>query len=124
MMADKDAASGPTRAIRAALPLHVDAVAITDPVITLSGQAWSLTVWCRFEVTGLGFGSESVDLEDRVRGLAGRRIETFSTSASGPLFGFGDGIDLVMDEGDAWEPWVLKIPGSIITSGTRSPDWS
>lgn len=120
--------SGPsttaTEAIIAALPLRVDEVHLSDPVITLTGDEWSLTVWCPFRVTGLDFGWDSEDLEDRVWDLIGYSIQDFATRADGPVFGFGDGVELILEEGDDGEPWVLKIPGRILTAGTRSPHWS
>lgn len=120
---DSDAEVPASHAIRAALPLGVNAVATSGPVLTLTGSHWSLTVWCPFRVTGLDFHAETDDLEEQAQSLVGHQVRRFSTTPSGPVFGFGDGVDLVLYEGDDAEPWVLKIPGLILTEGMRSPHW-
>lgn len=120
---ERDERNPASAQIAEALPLLVREVAVTDPVLTLSGDDWSLTVWCPFRVTGLDFDWESPDLEDRAWDLVGHRVEQLTVEAGGPVFGLSGGAELVLDEAGDDDPWVLRIPGAVITGGTRSPHW-
>ena len=55
-------------AIVQALPLTIQGVEVMDPVLTLFGDGWSLTLMCPWTVEGPGISSswESEDLEDVV----------------------------------------------------------
>ena len=105
--------------LRAALPLTVAEVALTGPVLTLSGEHWYLTVWCDWAVPQLGFDVDSEDVEDRAWDLIGYRIEGVEVRGDGPTFRLGGGVDLVLVEGDDDDPWVLKVPGMAYTGGVR-----
>ncbi len=116
--------------VRAALPLVVREVSSTDPVITLSGttpdgQAWSLTVWCAWSIDAWGLDWESPGIEDRLWDLIGHAVQSVDVAAGvGPVFGFGEGLGLALDERGDDDPWVLRIPGAVVTGGTNDPDWT
>lgn len=121
-----------SRQIEEALPLVIEQVFLSDPVLTLRGPEWSLTIWCGWEAVGLDFGWETpANLGELVQRLVGRRITAFRVEPSrGPVFGLDQAIELVLDENEAdepWgqdDPWSLSLPTSVVTGGTRSPYWS
>jgi hypothetical protein len=122
---------GSAAAIVAALPLTIEQVFLSDPVLTLAGTDWNLTIWCGWEARGLGITWEDDDLEGRVQEFSGRVVTNFIVAAGeGPVFHCEPGVDLALNENEVDEPvgrddpWSMNLPGLIITGGTQSPFWS
>ena len=122
---------GSMTAILAALPLKIEQVLLNDPVLTLAGTDWNLTIWCGWEARGLGITWEDDDLERRVQQLSGRVVTNFTVDArNGPVFHCEPGVDLALNENEVDEPvgrddpWSMSLPSSVITGGTQSPFWS
>ncbi|GAA0973651.1 hypothetical protein ENKNEFLB_00441 [Nocardioides aquaticus] len=110
--------------LREALPLQIRGTETTDPVVTLFGESWSLTLWCDWTVESMSLSSSSPDLEDRVWDLVSLSIVGLEVVENvGPIFRLSSGHQLALMEGDDEEPWVMQIPGLIITGGTRSEYW-
>lgn len=110
--------------LREALPLLIRGTEVTDPVVTLFGDGWGLTMWCDWTVDALELGSSSPDLEDRVWDLVGTSIVGVEARAGvGPVFALSAGHELALVEGDDDEPWVMHLPGLILTEGIRGASW-
>jgi hypothetical protein len=98
-----------------ALPVHVKGVEVQDPVLTLFGEEWSLTIACPWqgEVGGRPISWEDADLEDRVWDLVGAELVSVKQEGAAARFGFSAGTLLVTPDTDL-DPWVLRLPGGLL----------
>lgn len=103
-----------------ALPLRVTGVEVQDPVLTLFGDNWSLTIACPWqgEVCGQSISWEDHDLDDRAWELVGEELVSVQHESSPARFAFSAGVLLVTPDTDM-DPWVLKLPGGLLV-GRRS----
>ena len=98
--------------IDAELPVTVAEVAYNDPILTVSGPQWSLSLMCPW--SGL-IGSQSVDWEDdEVEDLAwelnGMELLSVAEGSAGVIdFYFSNAVLHVRPDTD-WDPWVLHLP--------------
>ncbi|MBW9210518.1 hypothetical protein KV100_12725 [Mumia sp. zg.B21] len=106
-------------AIVQALPLTIRGIEVTDPVLTLFGDDWSLTLMCPWTVEGPGVSSswESENLEDEVWDLVGREITSLTAGPDviDPTFHLSGDIDLAVRADSDLDPWTLMIPGLVVT---------
>lgn len=109
--------------IAKALPLTIRGVEVTDPVVTLIGDGWSLTMACPWTIAGpdLDFSWESEDLEDQVWDLIGCDIEalTAGPDALDPTFRLSGDIALRIHADSDLDPWTLMLPGLVVTGRKR-----
>ena len=110
--------------ITAALPLLIRGLEVTDPVLTLFGDGWSLNLMCPWNVVATGFATSwlSADLEDEVWELIGQSIigVTSGSEAIDPIFHLSGGGDLVLHADTDLDPWSLMLPDVTIV-GRRTP---
>lgn len=102
-----------------ALPLTIQGVEVMDPVLTLFGDGWSLTLMCPWTVQGPGISSswESEDLEDEVWDLVGHQITSLTAGPDviDPTFHLSGEIGLAVQADSDLDPWTLMIPGLVVT---------
>ena len=106
-----------------ALPLTVRGIEVTDPILTLFGDQWSLNLMCDWRFSGnVSLSWESDDIEDGSWDLIGRSIVAESATSSAavdPTFEFDDGTLLQVHADTDLDPWTLTLPGIVVT-GTRA----
>lgn len=100
----------PLEFIRAALPLKVDQISITDPVVNFSGEGWWLTAMCPWTLQGPGFvvSWEDDDIEIWVMKLMNRSIISVSAQdleATDPTFCFDGGFTFSVVADTDLDPW-------------------
>lgn len=105
--------------IAGALPLVVQGVEVNDPVLTLFGEGWSLTVMCPWALTGSGFATtwESENIEDDVWNLIGLSIVAVSADDSSvidPTFVLDSDVKLAIHADTDCAPWAIKLPGVVV----------
>ncbi len=107
----------------ASLPLTIRAVDVQDPVITLIGDEWSLTLMCPWylDASGRSVSWESDDLECEVWDLIGHEIVRVSSGPDviDPIFYLSGGIALSVRADSDLDPWTLMLP-EIVVTGRRS----
>lgn len=99
----------------AALPVRVDGVEVQDPILTLFGDGWSLTIACPWEATigGRALTWEDDDLEDRSWDLIGQDLVALRQDGPGVKFEFSTGNLIAIPDTDV-DPWVLEVPGGLV----------
>ena len=80
-------------AIRADLPRQIRGLEVNDPILTLYGDDWSLTLMCpwKVEAPGGGFGWESESIEDEAWELVGHSLLSVSPTDVYPVFELSEG---------------------------------
>lgn len=111
--------------ISAALPLVVGGIDVNDPVLTLYGDEWSLSVVCPWRLQGPGveIDWESASIEAVVLTLMGRTLESVSAAEDitlDPTFHFSGSVELAVRADTDLDPWALAVPGIVVT-GTKAP---
>lgn len=99
-----------------ALPLRVREVIPSSTNFVVSGIDWNLMVMCpvRFWTREAVLGWESSDLEDRLWDLVGQQLESIQVVHGDPVFGFSGGYKIEVFADTDIDPWVLRVPGSIV----------
>lgn len=105
--------------IMSSLPLLVRGVEVNDPILTLYGEEWSLTVMCPWTLTGSGFVTswESENIEDDAWSLIGLSIVAVSAvhpSAIDPIFVLEGDVELAIHADTDYDPWALTLPDVVI----------
>jgi len=102
-------------AIRADLPRQIRNVEVNDPVVTLYGDDWSLTLMCPWEISGpdgrVTWESESI--EDEVWELVGHSLLSVSSTdldLVDPVFEVSGGISIKVCADTDLDPWTLRLP--------------
>ena len=104
----------PVDHLRAAMPLTISGVEVNDPVLTVFGKGWSLTIWCDWSVRGLDLDCGSDDLEDRAWDLVGQSLLGFTVEAGqAPAFQLTGDHALVLEEGESVGRWSVSIMMSL-----------
>lgn len=106
-------------AIRSALPLRIDEVSYSDPVLGLSGDGWWLSLMCPWLVTGpdLRYSWDSDTVEDDAWDLVGHSIVAVSFAEDvtvDPVFEIEGGISLAVRADSDWDPWTMQVPGLVV----------
>ena len=103
----------------AALPGRVQGVEVQDPILTLFGEGWALTIACPWEGTigGRAVSWEDGEIEDRSWDLVGEDLVAVRQSGSAVQFEFTAGRLTVTPDTDA-DPWVLELPGGLLVGRT------
>lgn len=101
------------------LPRRVLGVEVQDPILTLYGEQWSLTVFGPWEGTlhGRTLVWEEDDLEDWSWDLIGQDLLTVREEDTLIRFEFSAGSLVVTSDSD-WEPWVLRLPAGVLVGKT------
>ncbi len=106
------------------LPLMVSGLEINDPVLTLFGNGWGLSIVCPWALDGLDVHvTWESDPLDEVWVLAGRALVGVTAndeSATDPTFHFEGGLSLEVNADTVLDPWTLILPGLVVT-GTYRP---
>lgn len=116
--------ASPIDLISAALPLVVQGMEVNDPVVTLYGDEWSLTIMCPWTLQGPGveIDWESGSIEAVVPTLMGRALEFVSAAEHitvDPTFHFSGSVELAVRADTDLDPWALAVPGIVVT-GART----
>jgi hypothetical protein len=118
-------------ALRAALPLRIDAVDWVEPTLTLGGPGWHLAATCPWRVGTdrvLEFGWESEDVQLRLPGLVGRTMVAVgpqsTTLAVDPSLQLDDGRRIELFSTHHLEPWSLRLPGMGWVASPSDPTWA
>jgi hypothetical protein len=110
------------------LPLAVRGVEVTDPVITVFGDEWSLTVMCPWVLTGPedSISWESEQIEDKIWDLIGLSIVSVSATdpdVTDPVFHFEGGFELAIHADTDIDPWSLALPQLVVVGrAARRPE--
>jgi hypothetical protein len=99
----------------AALPVRVEGVEVQDPILTVFGEGWALTIACPWEGTigGRALSCEDGDLEDRCWDLVGEDLVAVRQDGPAVGFEFSTGTLIVTPDTDV-DPWVLQLPGGLL----------
>lgn len=99
----------------AALPVRVDGVEVQDPILTLYGEGWALTIACPWQGTigGRALSWEDGDLEDRSWDLVGEELVAVRQDGPAVEFRFSTGTLIASADTDM-DPWVLELPGGLV----------
>lgn len=99
----------------AGLPVRVEGVEVKDPILTLFGEGWSLTIACPWEgaVAGRPLSWEADDIEDWVWDLVGGTLDAVRQEGSAVRFSFSTGTLIATPDTDL-DPWVLKLPSGLV----------
>lgn len=106
------------------LPLKVDSVEVEDPIVTLIGAVWSLSLACPWEL----LDSEVVltawdrsDAGDAIWDLVGRELVDVQRARNfvDPIFRFCGDIDLAIAADTDLDPWVLRVAGRTFVGTAR-----
>jgi hypothetical protein len=105
--------------ITASFPLVVQGVEVNDPILTLFGEKWSLTIMCPWTLTGSGFATtwESENIEDDVWNLIGLSVVAVSADSSSvidPIFVLDGDVKLSIHADTYDEPWFLTLPDVVV----------
>lgn len=107
-----------------ALPLVITGLAVTDPILTLFGDGWSLNLMCPWSVAGGGIATSwwSARLEDEAWELIGRSIVgvTSGPDVIDPTLHLSGGAELRIWADTDLDPWALALP-SIVVVGRMPP---
>jgi hypothetical protein len=99
----------------AGLPVRVQGVEVQDPILTLFGEGWGLTIACPWEGT-IGWRAlswEDDDIEDRSRDLVGQDLVAVRQDGPAVKFEFSAGTLTVTPDQDV-DPWVLLLPDGLV----------
>ena len=107
------------KAVRAAMPLEVREVQYNDPVLSISGDGWWLTLMCPWLIRGRNgqYSWEVDEVEDKVWDLIGHSIVSVSFDSGvevDPTFEFDGEISLEICADSDWEPWTMQVPGLVV----------
>lgn len=104
----------------AGLPVHIQGVELQDPILTLFGEGWALTIACPWEGTigGRALSWEDDDIEDRSWDLVGEDLVAVRQDGPADTFEFSAGTLTVTPDTDV-DPWVLQLPGGLVVGRTR-----
>lgn len=99
----------------AALPVRVQGVEVQDPILTLFGKGWALTIACPWEGTigGHRVSWEDDDIEARSWETLGEDLVAVRQGDSTVDFEFTFGNLIVAPDTDV-DPWVLQLPGGLL----------
>ncbi len=102
-----------------ALPVRIDGVEVQDPILTLFGEGWALTIACPWEGTigGRALTWEDDDLEDRCWDLIGQDLVALRQEGPAVEFEFSTGTLIATADTDV-DPWVLQLPGGLVVGRT------
>jgi hypothetical protein len=103
----------------AALPVRVQGVEVQDPILTLFGEGWALTIACPWEGTigGCALSWVDRDVEDRSWDLVGEDLVAVRQGGPAVEFEFSTGSLIVTPDTDV-DPWVLQLPGGLVVGRT------
>lgn len=109
----------PIELIRRSLPLKVLGLEVGDPVLTVFGDDWSLSLVCPWTLDGPGLFTswEAEDIERAANTLVGRRLEDVSardSDATDPVFRFSGGLRLKVLADTDLDPWAMMVPGHVV----------
>jgi hypothetical protein len=97
------------------LPLKIQEATYADPVLTLAGAEWSLSVVCPWRLRaeeGLitAFGGD--DAEAQVARLVGGELTGLSATGDlgDPIFDLSGGLQLEVFGDTDLDPWVMRLP--------------
>lgn len=101
---------------RPRLPLRVDAVVVNDPIITLVGQGWALTLACPWRLVDGSITRtawDRPDVDNAMRHLVNHHLVAVRQAPNGfdPIFSFGEGLDLEVSADTDLDPWVMHTMG-------------
>jgi hypothetical protein len=108
------------------LPLVVGSVEYADPVLTISGDEWSLSVVCPWRLTSSGellaaLGLEGADAA--VEQLVGSELEMVDakTDLKDPVFEFSGGRRLEVFADTNVDPWVMHLDDLVFVGMASDP---
>ncbi len=114
--------------IRAALPLTIQEAEWSDPILTLTGEGWSLAAMCPWRVTdttGIVMSFTHPESEDLVWDLVGVALVAVHrrgvVQLVDPLFELSNGALLELFSTFGWDAWTLRLPEVTIV-GPLSPE--
>jgi hypothetical protein len=96
-------------------PLLIAEVEYADPVFTLNGDGWGLTLVCPWRLvrgTDLVLSWSAPEAPDAVWDLIGRRITAVAPRGRDVAFPLSDGTTLEVFCDTDVDPWVLRLPGA------------
>lgn len=101
---------------RPQLPLRIDAVVVNDPIVTLLGQEWALTLACPWQLVGgsaIRTAWDRPDVEDVTRELINHHIVGVRKAPNGfdPIFSLDGDLDLEVNADTDLDPWVMHTGG-------------
>jgi hypothetical protein len=107
-------------ALRADLPQQIRGVEVNDPVLTLYGDGWSLTLMCPWTVDGPDgrFDWESESIEDQAWELVGHSLQAVSPTEVDPVFEFSGGLSIRVSADTDLDPWTLRLPHVLVVGRT------
>jgi hypothetical protein len=96
------------------LPLRVTGIEVQDPMVTVFGEGWALTLACPWEgaIRDCRFSWEDDDVEDRAWDLVGQDLVAVDVSADAATFRFSSGWLKATPDTD-FDPWVMRLPSGI-----------
>jgi hypothetical protein len=111
------------------LPLRVDELEFSDPVVVLAGPNWSLSIVCPWRLTRKSVLVTSIDdpgAEARLRELVGASIIDVVSQSSGgasadPVLVFADGARLEIFSDTDLDPWVMRLPDKTFVGSASDP---
>lgn len=115
------------QALESLLPLRIDGLEYHDPVLTLGGQGWALSLVCPWRLQN---GESNVtawdedDVGDASWDLVGHHLEAVTRRVAGneedPVFELSGGFRLEVFADTDLDPWVLRLPTQTIVGRSAS----
>lgn len=113
-------------ALQPLLPLKIGWVEYTDPVLTLGGDGWSLSLACPWRlVSGTSVVSawDDVDVEDSSWDLVGHQITNAGSrieeNREDPAFSLTGELRLEVLADSDLDPWVLRLPSQTLVGRSQ-----
>lgn len=96
------------------LPRRISGLEVQDPIVTVFGEDWSLTLACPWSgvVKGHTLTWEDETIEDVLWDLVGQDLVGFDRQGLATYFRFTDAELIAVPDADL-DPWVLTLPSGV-----------
>lgn len=114
--------------VRRVLPLGVVGAEWEDPTLLVNGDHWGLSTTSAWRIStddSVVVGGWDKDASQAVAGFVGQEIVAVGVqstrAAVDPVFFFSGGASLEIFSVDVYEPWVVRLPGSVWVASPSDP---
>jgi hypothetical protein len=112
------------------LPLEIKTVEWNDPILSLGGKGWSISIsspWRIISEESVSFGSWEMSSGRQVETLCGVQVTEVGIQSTSievdPFFVLSNGQRLEIFSADGYETWVLRLPTITFVASPTDPSW-